>query len=221
MQDRISRNLPYVALLAASLLVVVLGVQKRRLDDEVSTLRGQVTRALREPVRGMFMPAFTASTLEDGRAATIGSTPGEGRQVLLVYTTTCRYCLASLPSWKKIAATLDTMSTVRAEVFGVSLDSVEATRKYAQRHALPYPTVRFPDDKVTSMYRAAAVPVTLVLDEQGRTLYSRVGQLSDQVAIDSVIAAVKWKPAPRPAPGQGAPAGQAATSGQGSAAPAS
>jgi len=216
MQDRISRNLPYVALLAASLLVVVLGVQKRRLDDQVSDLRGQVTRALREPTRGMYMPAFNTATL-DGRPATIGSAPGAGRQVLLVYTTTCRYCLASLPSWKKIATTLDTLSAVRAEVFGVTLDSVEATRKYAQRHALPYPTVRFPDDKVTSMYRAAAVPVTLVLDEQGRTIYSRVGQLSDQVAIDSVIAAVKWKPQPRPA----APAGRAATAGRGAAAPAS
>jgi peroxiredoxin len=218
MQDRISRNLPYVALLAASLLVVVLGVQKRRLDVEVSTLRGQVTRALREPARGMYMPAFTTATLEDGRPATIGSAPAAGRQVLLVYTTTCRYCLASLPSWKKIAGTLDTMSSVRAEVFGVSLDSVEATRKYARRHALPYPTVRFPEEKLVSMYRAGAVPVTLVLDEEGRTIYSRVGQLSDQVAIDSVIAAVKWKPAPRPAAGA---AGQAATAKQGAAAPAS
>ncbi|HEU4456290.1 MAG TPA: TlpA disulfide reductase family protein [Longimicrobium sp.] len=198
MDDRISRNLPYVALLAASLLVVVLGVQKRRLDNEVGDLRVQVTRALREPVRGMYMPAFNTATL-DGRAATIGSAPGEGRQVLFVYTTTCRFCLASLPSWKQIAGTLDTLSAARAEVYGVSLDSVEVTRKYAQRHALPYPTVRFPDDKVTSMYRAAAVPVTLVLDEQGRTLYSRVGQLSEPAAVDSVIAAVKWKPAPRPA----------------------
>jgi peroxiredoxin len=217
MQDRISRNLPYVALLAASLLVVVLGVQKRRLDNEVSDLRGQVTRAIREPRRGMYMPAFNTATL-DGRPATIGSAPGAGRQVLLVYTTTCRYCLASLDSWKKIAGTLDTLSTVRAEVFGVSLDSVEATRKYTQRHALPYPTVRFPEDKLVSMYRAGAVPVTLVLDEEGRTLYSRVGQLSDQAAIDSVIAAVKWKPEPQPAPGT---AGQAATAGRGAAAPAS
>ncbi len=213
MQDRITRNLPYVALLAASLLVVVLGVQKRRLDGEVSDLRGQVTRAIREPVRGMYMPAFTTATL-DGRPATIGSAPGAGRQVLLVYTTTCRYCLARLSSGKKIATTLDTLSSVRAEVFGVSLDSVEATRKYSQRHALPYPTVRFPEDKLVSMYRAGAVPVTLVLDEEGRTIYSRVGQLSDQVAIDSEIAAVKWKPQPRPA----APAGQAATA-EGAAAP--
>jgi peroxiredoxin len=217
MQDRITRNLPYVALLAASLLVVVLGVQKRRLDAEVSDLRGQVTRAMREPTRGMYMPAFTTATL-DGRPATIGSAPATGRQVLLVYTTTCRYCLASLDSWKKIATTLDTLSSVRAEVFGVSLDSVEATRKYSQRHALPYPTVRFPEDKLVSMYRAGAVPVTLVLDEEGRTIYSRVGQLSDQVAIDSVIAAVKWKPQPRPAAGA---AGKAATAGRGAAAPAS
>lgn len=198
MQDRIARTLPYAALVAASVLVVVLGVQKRRLDVEVSRLRADVTRAVREPVRGMYMPAFTTSTL-DGAPATIGSVPGEGRQVLFVYTTTCRYCLASLPAWKRIAATVDTLSTATTQVYGVSLDSVEVTRQYARRHALPFPTVRFPDDKLTSMYRARAVPVTLVLNEQGLTMYSRVGQLSEPAAIDSVLAAVKWKPEPRPA----------------------
>jgi len=144
------------------------------------------------------MPAFATSTL-DGAPATIGQAPAAGRQVLFVYTTTCPYCLKSLPAWKSIEATLDTLSAVRAQVFGVSLDSIEVTRRYAARHALPYPTVRFPEEKLVSMYRAGAVPVTMVLDEQGRTIYARVGEVSSPVVVDSIIDAVKWKPQPRPA----------------------
>jgi peroxiredoxin len=197
-QDRLSRILPVAALVAAAALVVVLAVQKRRLDTEVGDLRARYMQALREPIRGMYMPAFATSTL-DGAPATIGQAPAAGRQVLLVYTTTCQFCLASLPAWKQIKSTLDTLSTVKAQVYGVSLDSIEVTRRYSARHALPYPTVRFPEEKLVSMYRAGAVPVTLVLDEEGRTIYSRVGQVSEPVVIDSVIAAVKWKPEPRPA----------------------
>lgn len=196
MQDRIFRILPYLALAAAAVLVVVLGQQKRSLIEQVEQAQYQLRQARTEPMRGMWMPAFQAPTLE-GQAATIGEVPGEGRQVLLMYTTTCPYCLSSIPAWKQIKAAADTMTSMRTAVYGVSLDSVDVTRKYIAQHALPYSTVRFPDDKVAGMYRAGTVPVTLVLDERGRTIYSRTGELKDPAAIDSVMQAIRWRPAPR------------------------
>ncbi|HEX8696231.1 MAG TPA: TlpA disulfide reductase family protein [Longimicrobium sp.] len=185
----------YAALVAAAALVVVLGKQKRDLVSQVETLR----QAIREPRPGMFMPTFNTSTL-DGRPVTVGSLPAEGRQVLFVYTTTCPYCLSTIPAWKRIASIADTIQRPRAQVFGVSLDSVDVTRQYAERHALPYPTIRFPEDKLVAIYRAGSVPLTLVLDEHGRTIYSRLGELKGEAAIDSVISAVYWRPPPRPQP---------------------
>lgn len=196
MQDRLFRILPYLALAAAAVLVVVLGQQKRSLIKQVEQTQYQLRQARTEPMRGMWMPAFQAPTLE-GQAATIGELPGEGRQVLLMYTTTCPYCLSSIPAWKQLKAAADTMTSIRAAVYGVSLDSVDVTRKYIAQHALPYPTVRFPDEKVAGMYRAGTVPVTLVLDERGRTIYSRTGELKDPAAIDSVMQAIRWRPTPR------------------------
>ena len=196
MQDRLFRILPYLALAAAAVLVVVLGQQKRSLIDQVEKTQYQLRQARTEPMRGMWMPAFQAPTLE-GQAATIGEVPGEGRQVLLMYTTTCPYCLSSIPAWKQIKAAADTMTSMRTAVYGVSLDSVGVTRQYIAQHALPYQTVRFPDEKVAGMYRAGTVPVTLVLDERGRTIYSRTGELKDPAAIDSVMQAIRWRPAPR------------------------
>lgn len=196
MQDRISRVLPYAALAVAAVLVVVLAQQKRSLIREVEKARYELRQARTEPLRGMYVPAFQAATLE-GQPATIGEAPAEGgRQVLLMYTTTCPYCLSSIPAWKQIKAAADTMTSVRAAVYGVSLDSVDVTRKYIAQHRLPYPTVRFPNEKVAGMYRAGTVPITLVLDEQGRTIYTRTGELKDPQAIDSVLAAIRWKPAP-------------------------
>lgn len=195
MQDRLFRILPYLALAAAAVLVVVLGQQKRQLIEQVEQTQYQLRQARTEPIRGMWMPAFQAPTLE-GQPATIGELPGEGRQVLLMYTTTCPYCLTSIPAWKQIKAAADTLTSIRAAVYGVSLDSVDATRQYIARHRLPYQTVRFPDEKVAGMYRAGTVPITLVLDERGRAIYSRTGELKNRAAIDSVMQAIRWRPAP-------------------------
>jgi peroxiredoxin len=201
MSERLSRILPFLALVAAAALVVVLAAQKRGLIAKYNDLQVKYRQALTEPRPGMYMPAFQTTTL-DGRPTTIGQLPAEGRQVLLVYTTTCRFCRSSLPAWKQLTATLEGLRSPAVDVYGVSLDSVDVTRKYAAEHALPYPTVRFPDERLASMYRAGAVPLTLVLDEEGRTVYSRLGELKAQAAIDSVIAAVKARPQTRPAPGQ-------------------
>jgi len=201
MKDRLLGALPYAALAAAAVLVVVLGQQKRDLIQQVEATQLQLRRATSEPMRGQFMPSFTARTVDGDTTATIGELPAEGRQVLLMYTTTCPYCLSSIPAWKQVTAAVDTMTRVRAAVYGVSLDSVDVTRQYITRHGLPYPTVRFPSDKVAAMYRAGTVPLTLVLDEQGRTLYSRTGELRETTAIDSVIAAIQWQPAPRDSAG--------------------
>ena len=198
MSERVSRILPYATLAIACALVLLLGQQKRTLTEEVSRLRTQYRQARFEPLPGMFLPEFNTATLE-GEPVTIGALPAQGRQVLFVYTTTCRYCLSTLPVWKKLATTLDTLSAVPVQVYGVSNDSVGVTRQYEAKHALPYRTVQFPSDKVRYMYRADAVPLTLVLDEQGRTIYSRLGEITQQATADSVIAAVKWKPTPRPA----------------------
>lgn len=209
MQDRLFRILPYAALAAAAVLVVVLGQQKRSLIEQVEQTRYQLREARTTPIRGMWLPAFQAATLE-GQPATIGEIQGEGRQVLLMYTTSCPFCLSSIPAWKQIKAVTDTMTSIRAAVYGVSLDSVTTTQAYIAKHQLPYPTVRFPDEKIAGMYRAGTVPITLVLDERGRAIYSRTGELKSRAAVDSVLQAIRWRPAPPDStrPTQPAPQGQ-------------
>lgn len=198
MSDRFTKILPLVALAAAAGLVVLLGWQKRGLITQNEELARRLQEVTTQPVRGEYLPAFAGATLE-GDTVRVGETAPGGRQVLLVYTTTCQFCLATIPEWKALAARLDTMRSVPVQVLGVSLDSAEVTLAYQREHALPYRTVRFPDEKTTSMWKAGMVPLTLVLDEQGRTIYSRIGEIRETATLDSIVEAVRWRPAPPPA----------------------
>lgn len=194
MLERIGKLLPALGLTAAAALVVVLSLKVRDLNDRYAQVFERATR----PYAGMYVPTFRTSAL-DGTPVTVGEAPASGRQVLFVFTTTCPYCKTTLPAWDVIAAELDTVRSVPVGVYGISLDSAEVTRRYVAENRLPFPVVRFPEDKLAAIYRAQTVPLTLVLDEQGRTIHSRLGEMTERAAIDSVLAAVRWKPEPRPA----------------------
>lgn len=198
MMDRIGKLLPALALTAAAALVVILSLKVRDQNTRYAELFERAT----QPYAGMFVPTFQASTL-DGAPATVGESPGAGRQVLFVFTTTCPYCKTTLPAWREITASLDTVRSVPVQVYGISLDSVEVTRRYLAENRLDFPVVRFPEDKLAAIYRAQSVPLTVVLDERGRMIHSRLGEMKGRAAIDSVLAAVHRKPEPRrqaPAP---------------------
>ena len=198
MNDRIRQLLPTLGLVAAAALVVVLSLKLRDLRERYSRLYDRATY----PYAGMFVPTFQASTLA-GEPVTVGGSPvsAKERQVLFVFTTRCQYCKASLPAWRELAARLDTMRSPRVRVYGISLDSTEVTRKYVAQNRLPFPVVEFPEKKLAAIYRTQAVPVTVVLDEDGRMLHSHLGQISDRKSIDSVLAMVRWQPpAPKAAP---------------------
>lgn len=182
-----NRVLAPVALAAAAILVVVLGMRVRALNRENEELFRRLTR----PVAGMYVPAFTSAALEGGGPVRVAS-PVRGRQVLFVFTTTCPYCRTSIPVWKSIGATVEAAYGPGSAV-GVSLDSAQKTLAYVRRHQLSYPVVRFPDVRSERLYRTRSVPVTMVVDSTGRVVFSRVGELKAGVAVDSVLAAAGIK----------------------------
>jgi len=178
------RRLLPLALGLACVLVVVLALQNRALGRKQSDL---VLRTA-SPHPGLFVPTASLRSL-DGEHVTIGEPRPGGQQILFVFTTTCQYCLASLPAWESIA-TRARSTRPGVEVYGVSLDSVDATRQYVATHSLSYPTVLFPPGKLPSLYRTRNVPLTMIIDADGRVAYARVGMLSEQTVVDSVLAAM-------------------------------
>jgi len=172
-----------VALAAATVLVVVLALQKRELSERVEGL----TTRVRDPYPGLYVPAVTLPSLS-GDSVSLGQTKPGHVQVLFVFSTTCEFCKESLPGWKRIAGELAGNSQIT--VVGISLDSVPATRRYVTEHGIELPVVSFTDRKLRALYRAWITPQTLIVDAEGRVSYARIGAVSDEMAIDSIIEAV-------------------------------
>lgn len=175
------------ALAAATLiLLVLLSQQNRQLRQTIQDLQYRTSR----PEAGQFVPTFSAATL-DGDSVRVVSGEPEDRQVLILFNTTCPHCLASVSGWNALH---DRLATEGTQLIGISLDSLEKTRAYRKQHGLRYPVTHFPTQGLMRMYRGGWVPATLVLDGEGRVLYSRMGALTEAIAVDSVVAAVRWQP---------------------------
>ena len=172
------------SLVAASGLVVKLSMQQRALVDRVSTL----TTRVRDPYVGIYLPAVTLKSVA-GDSVRLGEAPSGNAQVLLVFSTTCRFCRASLPEWKRMVSQLGGSSGV--EILGVSVDSVEVTPQYLVEHHLEFPVVSFTDGKLTALYRSHVLPQTLVIDEQGKVQYAHLGALTETSVTDSIMRVVR------------------------------
>jgi peroxiredoxin len=170
------------ALAVAALLIVVLALRVRALNRENEELFLRATR----PYAGMYVPAFSSPTTDGGTVSV--AAPGRARQVLFVFNRTCPYCRASIPAWTRLGVALEAAGG-RGAAVGVSLDPPDSARAYAARHGLRYPVAVFPDRRTIALYRTRTVPVTMVVDSAGRVLYSRVGELTEGAATDSVRAA--------------------------------
>jgi peroxiredoxin len=179
-----------LALLAASALIVALAVRYQNLTEAYRTLRLRTSL----PSAGAMVPTFRARTLA-GDSITIGEGPDQlARQLLLVLTTSCPFCRQTLPKWNQIADSAASLRPGHVVVAAISLDSLSLTQDYVRQHQFRYPVVLFPVAKLRRLYRATAVPQTLVLDHEGRILYARTGLLEPQAVVDSVFAALSRPP---------------------------
>jgi len=178
---RLRRLLYYCAFGAALALVAILATQNRSLRDRYGDLAERATRAH----AGIFVPTFQSTTLT-GAPVTIGAAEGE-RQVLFFYRSDCPYSRASIPAWNRIAEAADSRADLSA--YGVALDSLHVALQHAAEHDLRFPVTTLPERKLATLYRIVGVPLTMVLDKDGRVLYVRTEVVAGDAAIDSVLSA--------------------------------
>jgi len=174
------------AVLLAAVVIAVLAL-------EVRTLRSQVTdcrRARALPFVGQWVPTTLAPTIR-GDTVTLGETAPGRSQVLFFFTTTCPYCLETLPTWQRIAAQLRADPEGRHDAYWVSLSDRDSTEQYVASHGVDEAVAFLPDRKTAYVFRVVGVPMTVVLDHRGRITYVRGGVLAQSWAADSVLAAAR------------------------------
>ena len=168
--------------LLMSLLVVVLGLQKKELQAENATL----VREQGYPRMSDWIPEMQRKAI-DGRDVRIGQTEG-GRQIILLFTTKCVHCIASLPFIKEIARRAQEADV---EMIGVTPeDNVAEIAKFMAEHSLSFPVVSIQDNKELGLLHFRLSPTLLVLSRYGRVEHVKVGRItSDEDAFGIVTAA--------------------------------
>lgn len=176
----------WAALAAASALVILLARRQTDLSREYGLLRTKATL----PFRGYAMPTFRTKTLTGDSLTVAELSDTVSRQLVFVFTTTCPFCKATLPIWAGLADSSQRLGRP-VRIVALSLDSVAETSRYAAEHSLRYPVATFPTWKLAQLFRARAVPQTLVLDHDGQVIYAHTGRLQPGSALDSVYAALR------------------------------
>jgi peroxiredoxin len=179
-------------LAAWKVLAILATALSAALSFQVRSLYGYraEVRRLREDMRhlhpGQYVPAVRAATLAGG-SVTLGETAPGRSQVLIVFTTTCPYCRATLPAWRELTRSLQADSASRHDVVWVSLSARDSTRDYVAEHGITAPVAFFPDSRTRRAYGVHGVPVTIVLDARGRVMHARRAELATAASVDSVM----------------------------------
>lgn len=173
--------LPTVALVVTTALVIVLSLRVRATEQD---LREMSVMARSLPI-GSYVPIVTVPDVT-GDSVSIG--PTGSTQVLLFFTTSCRFCEASIEAWLELVRGARDLPGVK--VLAISLDSVTATTPFLRSNDLDITTALFLEPRVRSFYRVTSVPRTVVIDGSGRALYSRSAVFT-MAAADSVLRALR------------------------------
>lgn len=184
-----------IALVIASVLVVVLAWQNRGLRTERDRL---VDRAA-YVYQGMYVPIVETTTI-DGVPVRLGAPEGE-RQVLFFFNHTCPHCRASAPRVVEIARALPGLPDGRSEMIGVCRCSPAQARAFARDHGFGFPVVVLDDRRSIALFRARGVPVLMAIGREGRVRHALQGVIDTKEQVEALIAALGRTEAPvRPKP---------------------
>jgi peroxiredoxin len=180
----------WIALLAASALVVVLGLQNRGLRED----RDRLTDRAAYAYAGMYVPVVDAPRIDGGRLA-LGAPAGD-LQVVFFFDETCPYCLRSAPTVVDVATTLQREFGERAAMIGVCQCSPEQARAYTRAHGFTFPVVTVNAQRALALYRARGVPMLLAIDREGRVRHAVQGVFDTREQAEGLLAELRRMQSP-------------------------
>lgn len=111
------------------------------------------------------LPEFTASNI-DGQSVQVAAR-GAGNTLLFIYSPSCDRCEADIPGWVRVSKKLrEFRSTTR--IFALSIEDSYTTVQHARKMKLPFVVVPFPSVELQKKYGVTEVPLTVLLDQQGK-----------------------------------------------------
>jgi len=127
---------------------------------------------------GRIAPDYTGISLDGD---TIDLADLRGRVVVLnVWATWCRPCVAEMPALQRLHEDLgdEGLSVVAVSVDNAALvmgDPGEAVRAFVKEHGITFAVLLDPETRIESAYPVAGLPITFVIDREGRIRESVLG----------------------------------------------
>jgi thiol-disulfide isomerase/thioredoxin/outer membrane lipoprotein-sorting protein len=152
---------------------------------EVASLEPELSRPVPSPapqIVGQMAPEVSF-TGPDGKEVALSSY--RGRPVLIdFWATWCGPCLVSMPSIGRI---YNDFKSKGLAVISVDQDSVpENATEYMVRHHYEWTNYHDTDAKLRRAFKSDAIPLTVLVDAQGKIVYHDVG--GDEVALRKAVA---------------------------------
>jgi len=122
----------------------------------------EVIRMVRE---GDELPEFTAASIE-GQKVQVAAR-GAGKTLLFIYSPSCDRCEAGIPGWVRVSKKLGELHS-STRIFALSIEDSYTTVQHARKMKLPFVVVPFPSVELQKKYGVAEVPLTVLLDQQGK-----------------------------------------------------
>ncbi|MFC3862062.1 TlpA family protein disulfide reductase [Deinococcus antarcticus] len=124
---------------------------------------------------GKAAPMFTLTDTK-GTSHDLASLKGQGPIVVNFWATWCGPCHDEAPLFSKIS---NMPSNVK--FLGVLYnDPSNTSEKFAAQYGLKYPNLNDPGSKVAMQYGIGKIPVTYIIDTQGKVTYKKEGPVMDE-----------------------------------------
>jgi peroxiredoxin len=121
-----------------------------------------VVRMVRE---GDELPEFTAKNI-DGQEVRVAAR-GAGNTLLFIYSPGCDRCGAGIQSWIKVSNKLRELHS-STQIFALSIEDSYPTVQHARKMKMPFVVVPFPSVELQKKYGVTEVPLTVLVDQQGK-----------------------------------------------------
>jgi thiol-disulfide isomerase/thioredoxin len=136
----------------------------------------------------------------DGKPVYVDSLLVDGPVVLNFWATWCKPCRLEMPQLEKLHKELQAEGVHFA---AISLDSRRSEKRlvqYIQKHKMSLPVYWDPDGKLSRPFKVAAIPTTVVIDQEGKVHHrSRGYRPGDEVLLKKKIEAlIKSREEPAP-----------------------
>jgi hypothetical protein len=176
----LSYGILVVAVLIALVFIVLLSRENLKQREVQAQLKSRLAAAMGtisgspEAQKGDIVPGFEGVSLS-GRPARVVY-DGRSKYVLFIFSVQCDACLDQISTWNSIVRRIKNKKyTVLGMIEGSSSVTVPP---------IDFDLVRIPDMSVQRAYRVVAVPLVMIVSENGKVEWVHYGTLSDAATTE-------------------------------------